>query len=326
LAITWPALAVLAGGGACAIASYAKERYQVATAQLAAVLAVAVVLLSLPGLLRWYAEPKDDWRGAAAVVQADRSAGIVLTMGAGSDWAATSIAHYLHQAGSRVPVFDAGGSGDNRATVDTAAAVIGSSYGNAWAVFVSSRGPADLRAEARSATGVFPEPASSPVGFREIDLVGVTLVRGPSAAAVLDYGAGFIPAVRATAALAERRAPGTMVLPPGSEVGPFHVESNGPPADRTWVASAMPDTPMVASFQCSAGSGGDARVYVSAHDAHGTFIGLYPDNSGYRCGGGRGAFAFATPPGTTQVKLWLRVTGRGSGDFADVTLGKVAGR
>ena len=79
-----------------------------------------------------------------------------------------------------------------------------------------------------------------------------------------------------------------------------------------------------ASFQCAARGGADARVYVSAHNAGGTFIGLYPDNSGYRCSGGRGAFAFATPAGTTAVKLWLRVTGSGSGDFAGVALGEVS--
>jgi hypothetical protein len=80
---------------------------------------------------------------------------------------------------------------------------------------------------------------------------------------------------------------------------------------------------MVARFQCKAGGNGDARVYVSAHDAHGTFIGLYPDNSGYQCQGGAGAFAFATPRGTVQVKLWLRVTGQGSGDFSAVSLAEV---
>jgi hypothetical protein len=91
----------------------------------------------------------------------------------------------------------------------------------------------------------------------------------------------------------------------------------------TWTAPAGAGSAMIASFECSASGGADARVYVSAHNAGGTFIGLYPANSGYRCSGGRGAFAFATPAGTTAVKLWLRVTGSGSGDFAGVTLGEV---
>jgi hypothetical protein len=245
-------------------------------------------------------------------------------MGAGSDWAATSIAHYLDRAGSRVPVYDAGGSSDNRATVDTAAAAIASASGPAWAVLASSRGPADLRAEARSATGVFTEPTVLPGRFSEIDLVGVTLVRGPSVAALLDWGAGFIPAVRATAALAEKHGPRSVVLPPAGDTGPFHLEASGPPADRAWTRAATPGQAMVATFQCSAGAGADPRVYVSAYDARGTFIGLYPGKGGYRCAGGPGGFAFATPPGTAQLKLWLRVTGHGSGDYSAVALAEIA--
>ena len=252
LAIIWPALAVLTGAGAGAVAGFAEQRFEIATAPVAAVLAAAVVLVSVPGLLQWSSEPKDDWRGAAAAVQADGSAGLVLTMGAGSDWAAGSIAHYLDQTDPGVPVFDAGGTSDNRAVTDNVAAAIGALPGAAWAVFASERGPSDLRAENRAATGVFTHPAGKPLGFSEIDLVGVTLLRGPDAKAVLDWASPFLPAVRATAALSEQKALAKVTLPPAAEKGPFHLDSTGPPADRTWTSPAAAATAMVARFQCKA--------------------------------------------------------------------------
>ena len=95
--------------------------------------------------------------------------------------------------------------------------------------------------------------------------------------------------------------------------------------ERLWVKKAEPSVAMVARFQCKAIGNAEAYVYVSAGDARGRSIGLYPDQGGYGCQGGTGAFAFATPPGTTQVKLRVRVTGHGSADFSDLNLGVVGG-
>lgn len=320
LSAEWPAIALLVAAGAIWLADRPPSinlRRKIVTERALGLVGVLLVpLLMLPGLIGSYAEPKDDWRGAAATVIADRGAGsVVLGMGTGSDWVAGAIGYYLERDRSEIPYFDAGGGTDNNATLDTTAAAIRARYGPAWAVFATQTGPGDLRTAARSQTGYYLAVPSQAPGMRRVDLTGVTLIRASSARELLDWGASFIPAVRATAALVAGQPLLDRVLPPPPETSTVHLDSAGPPADRTWTAAAAPATPMVATFDCSSGGRGDARVYVSAHDGGGRWLALYPDNGGYRCQGGPGAFAFALPPATRTVKLWLRVTGVGSGDF-----------
>jgi hypothetical protein len=277
-------------------------------------------------VVRWYGEPKDDWRGAAALVASRSSSNsAVLSMGNGSDWAAPSVALYLDRDSAHRQVFDAGGSSaDNRSTSGQMAAAMRALDGPAFAVIANAEGPADLRAAGRAQTGVYTAVPPVPAGFTRTDLVGVTVVEAPALTDLLRWGGRFVPGVLATYALTEEIALSDVVLPPPEQEWPLTVTSNGAPEQRTWTTLASGGMALVATFACASAGSGDARVYVSAESAAGTFIGLYPDNGGYRCKGGLGAFAFSTPPGTARVRLWLRVTGRGSGDFSAVRLAVVA--
>ena len=321
LAAEWPAAALLAAAGVEVCVDRVGSSQRISARGVALGLVALLALVTGAHAVRWYGEPKDDWRGAAATVRAGSGGGgIVLAMGLGSDFAATSIEYYLRRQGSEVKVLDAGGSTDIRAVDDRMAETMRFASGPAWAVFAGIRGPADLRADGRSETGDYTTPSSLPRGFSESDLTGVTLVKAPSVAALLEWAGTFLPAVRATAALVENRPWGATLLPPPAGTGPVHLEATGPPVDRTWSTGASGETPLVARFRCASNGGGDARVYVSAHDRKGAWLGLYPGNAGYACGGAEGAFAFALPTGTVLVKLWLRVSGRGSGDFSDLSL------
>jgi hypothetical protein len=243
-------------------------------------------------------------------------------MGSGSDWAAPSIRWYLDRDQAHREVFDAGGSSsDNRSTTDRMATALRGLDGRAFAVIASSAGPAEIRINGRSQTGVYTVVPSLPGDFSRTDLVGVTVVEAPSLAELLSWGAGFVPGVLATEALTENRDLPDVILP--SEVGPFLVVADGSVRQRTWGTPAKEGTAMVARFNCGSQDGADARVYVSATKASGIPLGLFPDNAGYHCQGGPGAFAFALPSGTTDVTLSLWVGGRGSGEFSDVRLAVV---
>ena len=69
---------------------------------------------------------------------------------------------------------------------------------------------------------------------------------------------------------------------------------------------------------------GKQLVHVTAYDADRRWIDTYPPGAAYQCapapGGTRQAFAFALPPATTQVGVWLRATGQGQAEFDQVEL------
>jgi hypothetical protein len=326
LAESWPALVILSAAGVTTLAALATRRRQGRARIIAGVLALVLVGEATPTLLRWYGEPKDDWRGAARLIGSRSSPGSpVLAMGSGSDWAAPSIGWYLTRDRRPMLVLDAGGSSsDNRSTTDQMAAQIRGSDGPAFAVIANGHGPQDLRTSGRAQTGVYTTVPAPPPGSIRTDLVGVTVIQAPDALVLLRWGATFVPGVLATDALVENRSPTRMLLPPNGNRGPYQVQATAEPGQEVWSTTATAGEAMVARFQCSASEGADARVYVSAHDFSGGWLALFPGNAGYGCQGGGGAFAFSTPGGTRTVRLWLRVQGRGRADFTSVQLLSVA--
>jgi hypothetical protein len=72
---------------------------------------------------------------------------------------------------------------------------------------------------------------------------------------------------------------------------------------------------------------GAQRVYVSAHDAGGRWLDIFPTGAGYSCepanGWRSGAFGFGVPPNAASIVVWLRAKGTGSAEFRDVEVRQI---
>jgi hypothetical protein len=72
---------------------------------------------------------------------------------------------------------------------------------------------------------------------------------------------------------------------------------------------------------------GAQRVYVSAHDAGGRWLDIFPTGAGYSCepanGWKSGAFGFGVPPNAASMVVWLRAKGTGSAEFRDVEVRQI---
>lgn len=184
-----PPLLLLAGVGAAYLASRLPT---LARQRPAAWLAIVLIAASLPQLVLWYAEPKDDWRAAARVIEAGATPqSAVVILGYGTAWSGRDISYYLRRDGERLTVVNVS------APLDPAAVAILARAGSVFAVFNTGNGPPDLRFDGRSATGDFtpvPPASGSVTVYRE---VGVTVARAPSAHELLAWASSVEPQARA---------------------------------------------------------------------------------------------------------------------------------
>jgi hypothetical protein len=72
---------------------------------------------------------------------------------------------------------------------------------------------------------------------------------------------------------------------------------------------------------------GTQKVYVSTHGADQRWLETFPDGLGYTCPPStewtRQGLGFTVPPDTVMSMIWLRATGQGTAEFADVELRQV---
>jgi hypothetical protein len=300
-----------------------------------------------PALAQSYAMPKDDYRGAAAQIAATSPAdSVVLTLNMGSTIFATeSLDYYFWLRRWPIRVVDG-------AKLDYQTALgLAQGRGVVWAADFS---PGEEQSAGLSAAGLIA------VSFGHFNLVRPPPAPPlDQARRLLQWGSARDPRLLTSLAWltavaspstggANLLSPATVLAPPG--VGP----RDGPAGFDRWGldpgAALRPGgegfrlttqeqevNVTLTTGQLQAGRAyavffryrnpdlqGAQRVYISALAADQRWLDVFPDGLGYACPAAgdwaRQGFAFTVPAATTTVILWLRVTGRGSAEFADVEL------
>jgi hypothetical protein len=203
----WPALGLFAAVGADQLISAAgRLRWRAAPALAGMVIAAAVVVQDGPPLVQAYGFHKDEWREAAATIEASGSR-LVLTMGLASDWdAAFSLSFYFRRDGYPMAIVDTHSLPPDQSWVPTGS-------GRVWAVIPNGYDPEGTRAHKLIAVTSFSRLEGLPTdGLKLKRLIGVTLVEVAGAsvpasdqvATLLRWGDAFQPGL---GALADTRGP-----------------------------------------------------------------------------------------------------------------------
>ena len=305
------------------------------------VMALALLAWTYPRLVASYRQPKEDYRGAAQhILATSLPTSTVIALGKGQSFVVTSLGFYLNHLISPIPVTP--GLLMDQQTVTRLQEPSGEVWG---AVFTSIEED---------------KPRIIPPTFEVTPLTGLLLVRVPQAGskaeqaeALLRWGSTFQPALESSAdfvalkggkvklganLLPDLKAPARAVgspteywnLTPGTRLADdkrsFVLTPTGEMVNVTFsTQSILPGERYALFFSCRNGDlKGDQRVYVTPTGSDGKWIDIIPSGAGYLCPPSEAltsqAFSFQVPSGTKSLGLWLRATGSGTAEYADLEL------
>jgi len=312
----------------------------------AVVVALLLLLQTVPALAAQYAMPKTDYRAAAEHIMATSPPNsVIFAVGTCNPLILGPLDYYLWRRHSSIVVVD-GGQLDDRV-----AARLRRGTGLVWdAIFTASGAsgcvaPIDLAHAPTTGLAVTPfgEVALLRARARRLDAVAQTK-------ALLRWGSAYQPQVLSSLdllnVLSSRARIGRNLLPPPTTIGTGRERWSMPSEAR-----ALPDG---SGFELGPGGGGmvnvtlttrhvtagrhyllsfsyhngglqgEQKVYVSALSPGGQWLSVFPNGAGYSCSPAadptRGSFAFTAPAGTTSLIIWLRATGSGTAAFQTVRL------
>jgi hypothetical protein len=290
--------------------------------------------------------PKDDFRGAASLINASSPPGsVVLAMHMGdTTFEVESLQYYFSMLRSDVIVVAA-------AKLDLQSAnLIVRGHGAIWAADFSPQS----------------SPQSMPANMMYTPFGNFSIVRlntpgsGPleQAQGLLEWGKATEPRIATTLAFLNAVAHnsfGDNLLPGAAALAPEGQQPLNPQgvAERWMLAASTESVPQFNGFHLAPsghevnvtlttrlvqpgrtyvllfryrnwGFPGEHRVFVSAHDSTLGWLDTFPDAFGFPCDSTtewvQQGFAFSVPPNTTSVVIWLRANGHDAADFADVEL------
>jgi 4-amino-4-deoxy-L-arabinose transferase-like glycosyltransferase len=312
----------------------------------ALLLVVAVVAQLSPALALSYSVPKDDFRGAARLIDTSSPPGsIVLAMHMGdTTFEVESLQYYFNLLHSEVSVVAA-----SKLDLQSASRVV-QGHGAVWAADFAPQAAPEYLAAGMKATsfGSFSVVSLDAAGSGMLDQAQRLLQWGETSEprlhtslALLDavahnsFGDNLLPGAEALAptgqqplnpaGVAERwmQPSGAMLV---AQLNGFHLTPSGQEVNVTLTTRLLkPGRSYVLLFRYrNWGFTGEHRVFVSAHDAILGWLDTFPDAFGFPCDAStewiQQGFAFTAPPGTTSAIVWLRANGRDAADFADVEL------
>ncbi len=321
-------------------------------------LALFLPVQAIPALAISYQVPNPDYRGAAMLIKSsvDNQANtVVLAMGMGSVvYVPESFQYYFDLWKSPIIVDDA------RSLHYPSAVRLTQSSGAVWGLNYGGLSPNDMARAKVLGFQVLPmvgltllKPTSgTPVEEAE-DLLrwgsvaeprllpGIDFLQAVSGAQSfdanqLDPPARATPPAEGVTLLGGAEPLDHWTLWPGTSVSSdgtaFHLVTNQQTINLTWLTGRFVQGGKYALFfRCRNGDlEGDQRVYVSAHTGDGRWLDIFPSGYGYLCPKPTGStsegiqgFAFQLPAGTSQLRIWLRVTGSGAADFSNVELRQI---
>ena len=311
-----------------------------------AIVALLLLLETVPALAAQYAMPKTDYRDATARIIATGSPNaVVFAVGTCNYFILGPLDYYLWLHHSSIVVVD-GGQLDDRV-----AARLHQGAGPVWDAIITGSGSSGCAVPVDLAHA--PTADLAVTSYDEIALLRVRTRRlGAVAQAktLLRWGSAYQPQLLSSLDLLN-------VLSSGARIGPNLLpppSTTGKGRDRWSVPSdarALPDgsgfelgprggsmvnvtlttrhvtagTHYLLSFSYrNGGLQGEQKVYVSALAPGGQWLSVFPNGAGYSCSPAadptRGSFAFTAPAGATSLIIWLRATGSGVAAFQTVRL------
>jgi len=311
-----------------------------------AIVALLLLLETVPALAAQYAMPKTDYRDATARIIATGSPNaVVFAVGTCNYFILGPLDYYLWLHHSSIVVVD-GGQLDDRV-----AARLRWGAGPVWDAIITGSGSSGCAVPVDLAHA--PTADLAVTSYDEIALLRVRTRRlGAVAQAktLLRWGSAYQPQLLSSLDLLN-------VLSSGARIGPNLLpppSTTGKGRDRWSVPSdarALPDgsgfelgpqggsmvnvtlttrhvtagTHYLLSFSYrNGGLQGEQKVYVSALSPGGQWLSVFPNGAGYSCSPAadptRGSFALTAPAGATSLIIWLRATGSGVAAFQTVRL------